>query len=1641
MNTNDTYAKIKTGASNPLPPIAVIGLSGILPEAEDINQYWENILNEINCIKEVPPSRWSIDDYYDPDPTKPDKSYSKYGGFIPDIKFDPMEFGLPPNLLEVTDVSQLLSLIVAKNALKDAGYSESSAALRDHTGVILGMVGMSSKVIHPLLNRLQYPIWEKVLHASSIPENEIPAVIEKMKLAYVEWNENAFPGAIGNVVSGRIANRLDLGGTNCIVDAACGSSLAAVSMAVSELALGKTDMMITGGVDTDNSILTYLCFSKTPAFSKGGKLRAFSAESDGMLVGEGIGMLVIKRLADAERDNDRIYSVIRGVGTSSDGQFKSIYAPRPSGQAKAIRRAYEQAEYSPSTVRLIEAHGTGTVAGDPAEFEGLKEAFCEEELPRQIIALGSVKSQIGHTKATAGAASLIKASLALHQQVLPATINVSKPSPAMEIESSPFYLNTETRPWFEDIDGTPRRAGVSAFGFGGTNFHVALEEYQGNIKDRKRRNRVPYSTLLSEENPDKLLGVCQATLEKLNGEDAKNIINQLDSDSSASSIPAEYARIGFVAKSVEDARQNLQKCIKMLESDEVPDKWSHPQGIFYRKTSIEPSGKTVALFPGQGSQYVNMGRELALNFPMVRKAFEHSNILFSERRNSLLTDTVYPIPVFTEEEKKIQSQHLTKTENAQPAIGTLSLALYQLLNDAGFQADYYAGHSFGELTALWASGVYDQEAFIRLAIARGSAMSSASFSNEDSGTMVAVKGDIEKLQGILEGQETITIANFNSPTQVVLAGSTEAVRLMKEKLEALAFLVYPLQVSAAFHTAFVKHAQMPFKEAINNETFSEPIRAVYSNSTAQKHSQDPQQIANNLADHVLNSVRFKEEIEKIYQDGGSIFIEIGPKKILSNLVADILKDQPHETITLNPNPKGDSDLQFRQAVIQMRVLGFELGNVDPSQDYQTLEPVNHSKVTVKLNGGLYMTQKTRDAFQEALKEKSPKTDNNQTPTQVPPHDPSLITPSVSQHSDNQSNTTFQKTTEKELVSFPVEEPHMNTNLAITETLLEQFQEHQNGVLKAHQLFLKNDFTSKEIIQEIASAELAILSKMDGKPQTPGDDRALSLLEKRIEFINQQQNVSSQVHQEFIQSQSEFTRQYADLLGQVFNSDGAERTASVKQQSAPVKTIVKARPPITEEVTPKNPDTERPAPPSPAPVAAASQYNTDQLTQSFLAIVSDKTGYPTDMLELNMDMEADLGIDSIKRVEILGAMQEEYPQLPVIPAEDLAALRTLEQIISTLGVPSQETSQGSVLPETLQEVHETPPAVEATIETSAIADLQPAFLDIVSEKTGYPTDMLELNMDMEADLGIDSIKRVEILGAMQEQFPHLPTIEAEELATLRTLEQIIQKFSSNAASPSAEKKISQKVSESNLAQKDDIQIERHAVTLKALPRPDFLKFEIPDGNLILVTDDGTENSGKLAEFYTQQNIKVGMIHFYNPDDGPEKPVNNGVTHYYISQPEEAIVQSCMQKVLEENGKISAFIHLNPTSIGNETSLLDISENSTSILKSVFLLARHLRMPLAKGGENNRSAFLTVTRMDGQFGLNGCKSNDPIPGGLSGLTKSLRQEWPNVFCRAIDIHPEFETEAVINMINDELHDPDLHLTEVGYTLEGRYTLSFD
>ncbi len=387
-------------------PIAIVGMGCLFPGSNDLTAFWRSLRRGEDGITDVPPTHWSVDDYYDADPKAPDHTHCRRGGFLSPVPFDPTEFGIPPTILEATDTSQLLGLLVAKAALEDAGYGESRDFNRERVSVLLGVTGLQELAL-PLAARLDHPIWRKALRGAGVPMDQAEEVVNRIADSYVGWQENSFPGLLGNVIAGRIANRLNLRGTNCAVDAACASALSAIHIASLELEGRQCDMALAGGVDALNHIFMYMCFSKTPAISPTGDARPFDSDADGTVLGEGAGIVVLKRLEDAQRDGDRIYAVIAGIGTSSDGRSQSIYAPHAAGQARALRNAYRAAGIGPEAVDLIEAHGTGTKVGDAAEFDGLSTVFREAQSDGRWCALGSVNSQIGNTNAAAGIAGLI----------------------------------------------------------------------------------------------------------------------------------------------------------------------------------------------------------------------------------------------------------------------------------------------------------------------------------------------------------------------------------------------------------------------------------------------------------------------------------------------------------------------------------------------------------------------------------------------------------------------------------------------------------------------------------------------------------------------------------------------------------------------------------------------------------------------------------------------------------------------------------------------------------------------------------------------------------------------------------------------------------------------------------------------------------------------------------------------------------------------------------------------------------------------------------------------------------------------------------------------------------------------------------
>ena len=1279
-------------------PIAIVGMSGLFPMARNYREYWQNIVDGVDCTEEVPESRWSLDDYYDADPTTPDKTYSRRGAFIPDVDFSPLEWGLPPNQLEVTSTMQLLSLGVARDLLRDAGAVGSPWYDASTTGVVLGTTG-PVPLMHPLAARLSTPVLKEAARSCGLSTEDADAIAAKYVQAFAPWEENSFPGLLANVVAGRVANRLGLGGMNTTVDAACAASMSAIRVAIAELLDGRADMMITGGVDTENSIFIYMCFSKTQALSRSGQISPFSDSADGTLLGEGIGMLALKRLADAERDGNRVYAVIRGLGSSSDGRSKSIYAPRAEGQRVALDRAYADADCSPASVELFEAHATGTAVGDRTELTALGGLLGESSDEKHFAALGSVKSQIGHTKGAAGTASLMKLALGLYHKALPPTINVDRTNSAIDFDDAPYYVNVKTRPWILDPHRPVRRAAASAMGFGGTNFHVVLEEHTADRSDIRSLHRTARAHLWHAEDHAALLELLRSGAPAQDDE----------------RIPDAHARVGFVAADDETAQELLDLAVERLAAEPEAEHWSHPSGVHYRRRAL-PEIKVGALFAGQGSQYLDMGLEAALNNQTVAAALDEANASF-EGADKRLAQIVYPPTVFDTGLRQQQEAALRSTENAQPAIGALSVGQFRFLSELGLECSGFLGHSFGELTALWAAGALSDADFFQLARARGLAMAPQSGESHP-GTMAAVQASRSQVEDLLADFSDVVVCNHNAPDQVVVGGGTEAVDRFVDLCAEHGLTARTLPVAAAFHTGHVEHAVEAFRPAVEAAEIGEPAAPVYANSPGAEYGADAEENGRTLVGQLLEPVEFVDALEDMRADGCTVFVEFGPKQVLTQLVRRTLDDVVI-AIPTDAGPLGDSDASLKQAAVQLAVLGAPISGINRGEapDFEEVLPTG---MTVPISAPEHVPNERRTAYQDALTDGfqvSPLiNDDNKPQPSAELAVPAADVATERHHTMNGHGSPAQHVPDHHAAENAVQQ-HLSLHAQYLENQL-QIADSLAGVVRDHQQWDHTGSRLPEVVESVKEQSLAI-----GQAHM----RANEIL---AELSHLEHNGTAAPSRVTIPS-----------------------TPAVPQLPAkPVQPEILPQPEIEPVVAAAPPAAVVPEPAPAAPQAPST--NGASLRDVLLEVVAEKTGYPAEMVDPGMDLEADLGVDSIKRVQILGAVQERFPELPAVGPEQLGELRTLDQITGFLTVDTAEQS---------------------TADTAAAAadagSVRTVLLEVVAEKTGYPAEMVDPGMDLEADLGVDSIKRVQILGAVQERFPELPAVGPEQLGELRTLDQI------------------------------------------------------------------------------------------------------------------------------------------------------------------------------------------------------------------------------------------------------------------------------
>ena len=925
--------------------VAVVGVGAILPDAPDALTFWKNIQAGRYSITDVPPDRWNPADYYDPDPRAIDKTYTKIGAWVRDFKFESLKWRLPipPKVLAVMDETQQWAIAASRAALWDYGYPDRSLDT-SRTAVILGNAMAGEKQIRTVL-RIYLPEYLNVLEA--LPEfQELSPRLQAALLGGLQSGiraripvvtEDTMPGELSNIIAGRVANVFDLRGPNFVTDAACASSFAALQSAVEGLISGRFDAVLTGGVERNMGASTFVKFCKIGALSPDGS-RPYAEGANGFVMGEGTVIFLLKRLADAERDGDKIYAVIRGIGGGSDGKGKGITAPNPLGPQRAIERAWQDAGVSPATATYIEGHGTSTAVGDVAELQSMALVFEPLGLPVGHIALGSAKSNIGHLKSAAGAVGLLKAVYALHDKLLPPTVNFTRPNPKIDFAHLPFYVNTELRPWPRPTgDGGVRRAGVSAFGFGGSNFHVVLEEYLPGLLTSTSRSfpiptgtpgqnpgelsspslvptaaKAPYRGILAlgADSPAALRQQLAAARDRAQqGESPPPQLPALSTLGAQERLVVDFDNAGELAARCEKALQALEK--------DNPGSWRllASQGIFRGRGK---PGQVAFLFPGQGSQYVNMLRELRDCDPVIAATFREADEVMQPLLGRPLTDYIF---VNGDEAALAQAKReLQNTIITQPAVLTVNVALMRLLESYGLVPDMVIGHSLGEYAALVTAGVLTFGDALQIVSARGREMNRVSLG--DNGCMAAISAPLPEVERILAGiKGYVVLANINSPTQSVIGGETPAVGQALAAFNEAGYRAVKIPVSHAFHTRIVAPASIPLREIIAEMDIRPPLLPIVANVTGELYPHTREEIVELLAQQVASPVQFIKGVETLYREGVRVFVEVGPKRVLSALASGILKERDDVTLLFTNHPRKGDLPSFNEALCNLAAAG------------------------------------------------------------------------------------------------------------------------------------------------------------------------------------------------------------------------------------------------------------------------------------------------------------------------------------------------------------------------------------------------------------------------------------------------------------------------------------------------------------------------------------------------------------------------------------------------------------------------------------------------------------------------------------------------------------------------------------------------
>lgn len=841
--------------------IAIVGLACLFPGAANLRQFWQNIVDGVDAIGEVPPGRWDAE-FYDPDSKAIDRFYCKRGGFVDaQADFDPLAFGVMPKVAGSVEPDQLLTLKVGHEALRDAGYADKPFN-RERCGVIVGRGNYIGAGVLRLEQHVR--LLPQILQTlrdlfPDLGDEALTSVRERLQNEFAYYGPDVAVGMIPNLLASRLANRLDLHGPAYTVDAACASSLIAVEQGCAALHRGETDLMLVGGAHLTHDLTFWATFCQLGALSRSSTIRPLSADADGILAGEGVGMAVLKRLADAERDGDRIYAVIEGVGSSSDGRSASLVAPSVSGQRIALEKAWAQVPFAREAIGLVEAHGTGTPTGDGVELETLGQFFgaWSGEGSRPVI--GSVKSMIGHAMPASGMASLIKTALSVYHGVLPPTLHCETPHP--KLAETRFRVVGSSESWRQPR--AQRVAALNAFGFGGINAHVVLRGLPEVLPANPSVPGLPDVLLLSADTPAELLA-------------------RFDRGERDARPQPGRCRLAVVAP---DAKK-LATARKVLVSGKP---WPGRQQIWFSPSGLLSDGGQLAfVFPGVDSTFDPQAADLPAHFGR-------------------------PLPPWCEALDPAASL-------SRVVVGLLGFNryLFDCLSELGIRADHYAGHSVGEWSAMLCAGMMDQALSDRTNA--GLDLDGIAFPDVQ---FLAASCEAERLREAMRGLYRVAISHDNCPHQSIACGERAAIATVAARLAEQGVFAKVLPIVSGFHSPlFAEHMDW-YREFFGAAELREPERPVWSATTARPFPPDLDGKRRLALDHLLQPVRFRELTEALYERGVRVFVEVGTGS-LTGFIADSLSGKPHLALRSNQEGRGGlAQLQQLSAGLWVEGLSFD----------------------------------------------------------------------------------------------------------------------------------------------------------------------------------------------------------------------------------------------------------------------------------------------------------------------------------------------------------------------------------------------------------------------------------------------------------------------------------------------------------------------------------------------------------------------------------------------------------------------------------------------------------------------------------------------------------------------------------------------